>query len=164
MATNGLSRSARVVQEALERKGLPCEVRELPDTTRSARDAAKAIGCDVAEIAKSLIFRNIDNDTAVLVIASGTNRVDEQAIARVVGSPIEMASPAFVLEKIIDYEAVHEIRNWDELRLRLRPADRRCFAFFQGGDLWHILAWLRLDDQARYPSLDLIGFGKFCKL
>ncbi len=39
-------------------------------------------------------------------------------------------SPATVLEKIIAYEAVHEIRNWDDLRSRLQPEDRRCFAFF----------------------------------
>ncbi len=39
-------------------------------------------------------------------------------------------SPATILEKIIAYEAVHEIRNWDDLRRRLQPADRRCFAFF----------------------------------
>ncbi|MFJ5487873.1 malonyl-CoA decarboxylase domain-containing protein, partial [Hansschlegelia beijingensis] len=44
--------------------------------------------------------------------------------------PIDWASPASVLEKIIRYEAVHEIRDWEELRRRLEPPDRRCFAFF----------------------------------
>lgn len=39
-------------------------------------------------------------------------------------------SPATILEKIIAYEAVHEIQNWDDLRRRLQPEDRRCFAFF----------------------------------
>ncbi|NNE86722.1 MAG: decarboxylase [Silicimonas sp.] len=39
-------------------------------------------------------------------------------------------SPATILEKIIAYEAVHEIHNWDDLRRRLQPSDRRCFAFF----------------------------------
>lgn len=39
-------------------------------------------------------------------------------------------SPANILEKVIDYEAVHEIREWDDLRRRLEPSDRRCFAFF----------------------------------
>lgn len=39
-------------------------------------------------------------------------------------------SPATILEKIIAYEAVHQIRNWDDLRRRLQPEDRRCFAFF----------------------------------
>ena len=44
---------------------------------------------------------------------------------------IDWSSPANILEKInIRYEAVHEIRNWDDLRRRLEPDDRRCFAFF----------------------------------
>lgn len=45
-------------------------------------------------------------------------------------TPIDWSTPANILEKIIRYEAVHEIRDWDELRRRLDPADRRCFAFF----------------------------------
>ena len=44
--------------------------------------------------------------------------------------PIDWSSPATVLEKIIRYEAVHEIGDWDELRRRIDPADRRCYAFF----------------------------------
>ena len=43
---------------------------------------------------------------------------------------IDWSTPAHVLEKIIRYEAVHEITSWDDLRLRLEPPDRRCFAFF----------------------------------
>lgn len=43
---------------------------------------------------------------------------------------IDWATPANILEKIIRYEAVHEIRNWDDLRNRLQPPDRRCYAFF----------------------------------
>ena len=43
---------------------------------------------------------------------------------------IDWQTPAAILEKIIDYEAVHEIETWDDLRRRLDPADRRCFAFF----------------------------------
>ena len=44
--------------------------------------------------------------------------------------PIDWSTPADILEKIIKYEAVHEIAGWEELRRRLAPADRRCFAFF----------------------------------
>ncbi len=44
--------------------------------------------------------------------------------------PISWESPAHILEKIIEYEAVHAIHSWDDLRRRLKPADRRCFAFF----------------------------------
>lgn len=44
--------------------------------------------------------------------------------------PIDWSSPAHILEKIIHYEAVHAIKDWDDLRRRLKPEDRRCFAFF----------------------------------
>ena len=44
--------------------------------------------------------------------------------------PISWESPAHILEKIIAYEAVHTIDSWDDLRRRLQPTDRRCFAFF----------------------------------
>ncbi len=44
--------------------------------------------------------------------------------------PIDWATPANILEKIIAYEAVHTINNWEELRRRLQPADRQCYAFF----------------------------------
>ena len=44
--------------------------------------------------------------------------------------PIDWSTPASILEKIIAYEAVHEITSWDALRARLAPEDRRCFAFF----------------------------------
>lgn len=44
--------------------------------------------------------------------------------------PIDWTSPALILERIIAYEAVHAINDWDDLRRRLLPGDRRCFAFF----------------------------------
>ena len=43
---------------------------------------------------------------------------------------IDWSTPAIILEKIIRYEAVHEIRDWDDLRARIDPPDRRCYAFF----------------------------------
>jgi malonyl-CoA decarboxylase len=45
-------------------------------------------------------------------------------------SRLSWSSPASILERIIEYEAVHEIKGWDDLRRRLDPADRRCYAFF----------------------------------
>ena len=61
-------------QQVLEAAGLTTRVVEFAQTTRTASDAAKAIGCEVGQIAKSLIFRV--SDDPLLVIASGTNRVN----------------------------------------------------------------------------------------
>jgi len=91
-----LSSSAQPVQDALDQLGLTLEVVELPDSTRTAVDAAQAIGCTVAQIAKSLIFRGKQSNGPVLVIASGTNRVNEQAVAAEWGEPIGKADADFV--------------------------------------------------------------------
>lgn len=90
------SKSARQVLRALDAAGLACEVRQFPASTRTAKEAAAAIGCGVAQIAKSIVFRAVCSDRAVLVIASGTNRIDEARVAAVLGEPIEKANAAFV--------------------------------------------------------------------
>jgi prolyl-tRNA editing enzyme YbaK/EbsC (Cys-tRNA(Pro) deacylase) len=64
------------VVAALAGAGLEVEIREFPAGTRTAADAAAAVGCEVAQICKSLVFR-VDGDRPLLVIASGANRVDE---------------------------------------------------------------------------------------
>lgn len=91
-----LKRSAQAVQEALDAAGVECNVVELPASTRTAQQAAAAIGCSVAQIAKSIVFRAAESGRAVLVIASGANRIDEGSIADRLGEPIAKASPDFV--------------------------------------------------------------------
>lgn len=94
-----LSPSARRVQDVLDGIGLGHRVVEHADSTRTSEDAAAAIGCTVAQIAKSLIFRGKESGRPVLVIASGVNRVDEKAVGRLIGERIERADPDFVREK-----------------------------------------------------------------
>jgi len=84
------------VQEALNAGGVPLHVVELAATTRTAVEAARAIGCDVAQIAKSLVFRGAESGRPLLVIASGVNRVDEARLAGLVGEPITKADADFV--------------------------------------------------------------------
>ncbi|MGE5620263.1 MAG: YbaK/EbsC family protein [Sphingomonadaceae bacterium] len=91
-----LSPSAQRVQDALRQLGLPLEVVELPRTTRTAAEAASAIGCRVEQIAKSLLFRGKQSQKPILVIASGANRVDEQRMSELLGEGIERADPDFV--------------------------------------------------------------------
>lgn len=102
-ASNGnnaaMSRSAQRVQQALEAHGVDCQVVELPDTTRTALEAAQAIGCDVDQIVKSLIFKARQSGRPVLVIASGSNRVNEKRIGQLLGEKIGKADADFVREK-----------------------------------------------------------------
>lgn len=94
-----LSESARRVQDALAAHGVSCQVVELPQSTRTAAEAAETIGCSVGQIAKSLIFKGKDSGRPVLVIASGKHRVDEQRIGELLGEPIGRADAPYVREK-----------------------------------------------------------------
>jgi len=89
------SLSALKVQAAL---GDRFKVLEFDASTRTAADAAAAIGCEVAQIAKSLIFRGVTSGQAVLIIASGVDRVDEKKAAAAIGEPIARADADFVRE------------------------------------------------------------------
>jgi Cys-tRNA(Pro) deacylase len=82
------------VQESL---GPGFAVVEFEASTKTSADAAAAIGCSVAQIAKSLVFRA--GDTPVLVVASGTNRVDEKKVGALLGRKIERADADFVRQK-----------------------------------------------------------------
>ena len=72
------------------------EVLEFDESTRTAEDAAAAIGCTVAQIAKSLLFRTKEDNRPVLVVASGTNRVDEKKVGRLLAMTIRRADADFV--------------------------------------------------------------------
>ena len=86
------NKTARRVQTLL---GSEYQVVEFEHSTRSAADAAKAIGCEVRQIAKSLVFRQAD-ERPVLIIACGDNRVDEQKVAAVIDDVLYRADADFV--------------------------------------------------------------------
>jgi len=95
-----LSSSAQSVQDALMNKGIEAKVIELPASTRTAEDAAKTIGCQVAQIIKSLVFRTKHTNKAVLVLASGVNRVNEKMVSKEVGEEIVKADADFARPKV----------------------------------------------------------------
>jgi prolyl-tRNA editing enzyme YbaK/EbsC (Cys-tRNA(Pro) deacylase) len=89
-------RTALRVQSVL---GPRFEVMEFEASTRSAAEAAAAVGCTVGQIAKSLVFRTTISDRPVLVITCGTNRVSESIIATRLGETIERANADFVRDR-----------------------------------------------------------------
>lgn len=99
MSSDTLKASAQKVQRALAEKGFALQVREFPEGTRTAAQAAEAVGCAVGQIAKSLIFRAKSSERPLLAIASGANRVDERALSRLLGEKIARADAAFVRAK-----------------------------------------------------------------
>ncbi|QGK70651.1 YbaK/EbsC family protein [Allosaccharopolyspora coralli] len=91
-----VGRRARQFQNRLGEMGLDLEVVEMPDSTRTAADAARALNCEQAQIVKSLVFRTEPGDAPVLVLVSGVNRVDEAALSRVLGTNLAKADAAYV--------------------------------------------------------------------
>ena len=91
-----LSSSAQKIQDALAALGLSLEVVELPASTRTAQEAAQAIGCGVAQIVKSLVFKGSRSRRAILVLVSGSNRVNEARLGELAGEPVEKADADFV--------------------------------------------------------------------
>jgi prolyl-tRNA editing enzyme YbaK/EbsC (Cys-tRNA(Pro) deacylase) len=91
--------SANKIQDLLEQLGLSSSrVVELTESTRTAREAAQALGCNVGQIAKSLVFRTKSSRAPVLVIVSGANRVKESLFKDYLGEPLERADPDYVRE------------------------------------------------------------------
>jgi prolyl-tRNA editing enzyme YbaK/EbsC (Cys-tRNA(Pro) deacylase) len=117
------------VQAALAAAGSTGEVRELPDSTRTSAEAAAAIGVEVAQIAKSLVF--LSDGEPVMVVASGADRVDTvklsaslggsritradaDAVRTATGYPIGGVSPAG-LDRTVPVMVDHALAGFDEI-------------------------------------------------
>ena len=84
------------VKEVLEASGIDFEIRILPDAVRTAKLAAAALGCEVGQIANSLIFRDPGNDRAVLIMCAGDRRVDLRKVRDLTGIELGKADADFV--------------------------------------------------------------------
>lgn len=91
-----LPAAAARVQAALAALGSEARVREMPGSTRTAEDAAAACGCPVGAIVKSLLFRDAEAGSPILVLTSGANRVHEKRLGRQLGVRLERADADFV--------------------------------------------------------------------
>lgn len=94
-----LPAAAQRVQDHLTAIDPAFQVQEMPDSTRTAEEAAAACGCTVAQIAKSIIFRGKTSGRPILVIASGVNRVDEKKVRDALGEKPSRADADFVRGK-----------------------------------------------------------------
>lgn len=88
--------TAQRTQALLDDSGIDAQVVEFEQSTRTSAEAAASIGCSVAEIAKTIVFRAKQSGQAVLVVASGDNRVSEAKVKRLVGETLGRADADFV--------------------------------------------------------------------
>lgn len=99
MTDNELSPSAKKVSDHLAKLDIQCKVIELSHSTRTAPEAALAVNCEIGQIVKSLVFIGNISGQPILILASGSNRVNETMIAEIQGEEIQRATPEFVREK-----------------------------------------------------------------
>lgn len=98
--TDTLPASAKRVQDFLQSRGFSFAVRELPGSTRTAQEAADSVGCSVSQIAKSLIFKDQDSNLPILIIASGSNRVDLHRVEKATGLRLCRADGKYVKDSV----------------------------------------------------------------
>jgi len=139
---DGVQRVARLLQD----KGHPHAPQMLDDACRTAQQAADALGIELGQIAKSIVFRRKGDDTAVLVVTSGDKRVDEKKVEALVGklgradadfvksttgfsiggvSPFAHATPPVMLidRELFRFEDVWAAAGHPHAVVRLRPHD-----------------------------------------
>jgi len=95
---HALPERSQIVQQHLDAAGIASRVRELPESTRTAADAASALDCEVGAIASSLVF--IADDQPILVMTSGRHRVDITVLARQLGAQSVAMAPAKVVRNV----------------------------------------------------------------
>ncbi len=139
---DGVQRVARLLQD----KGHPHAPQMLDDAARTAQQAADALGIDVGQIAKSIVFRRKNDDVAVLVVTSGDKRVNEKKVEALVGklgradaefvksrtgfsiggvSPFAHATPPVMLidRELFRFEDIWAAAGHPHAVVRLRPQD-----------------------------------------
>ncbi|ARJ05001.1 hypothetical protein GCM10010988_00280 [Cnuibacter physcomitrellae] len=98
MTDDTLPERSRLVQEQLRAAGLAAEIRELPDSTRTAAEAAAALGCEPGAIASSLVL--LADEEPVLVMTSGRHRVDTALLASQLGAATVSMAPAKLVKTL----------------------------------------------------------------
>lgn len=142
-----LKEAAQRVQDAADRLGLAVEVVEMTQSTRTAEEAAAAAGCVVGQIVKSLVFRGKQTGKPFLLLVSGSNRVNEKAVAKVLGEALTRPDAQYVRdltgyaiggipplghrepidtwidEDLLQYDAVWAAAGTPEAIFKVAPAD-----------------------------------------
>ncbi|MDA7946238.1 MAG: YbaK/EbsC family protein [Hyphomicrobiaceae bacterium] len=93
-----LSNANKRFIEGAKARGVDVTVRVMDNSTRTAEDAAKACGCTVDRIVKSLVFQGADTGNPYLLLVSGPNRVNEKGVAAIIGEELERPDADFVRE------------------------------------------------------------------
>ena len=150
---NGMSRGSERVKQFLLEKKIEAEVRELDESTRTSQMAADALGCDVMQIAKSIVF--INASTAV-VVTSGDKRVDDRKLTKLLGHKVYMAD-ADSVRKRTGYVigGVPPFPHREEVKVFLDRALSRCDYVWTAAGTPNSVFKIRVDAMKKILGSDL---------
>ena len=97
--THETSAPAQRVRESLAAHGIAWDIVELPSTARTAKETAGALGCRIEQVVKSLVFLGTATNEPILVLARGSNRVNERTLSALVSEPVQIADAEFVQQR-----------------------------------------------------------------
>jgi prolyl-tRNA editing enzyme YbaK/EbsC (Cys-tRNA(Pro) deacylase) len=119
-----MSKSVKRVARILEESGITAEIVEMPESTRTAEEAAQAAACELDQIAKSIVFHAETHNTAVMFVTAGGNRVDPEKASALAGEPLGKADAAliraqtgFVIGGVAPVGHLNPVRAWFDPRL-----------------------------------------------
>ncbi|MFN3938004.1 MAG: YbaK/EbsC family protein [Gemmobacter sp.] len=119
-----MSRSIERVRAALAAAGVEVEIREMPDSTRTAAEAAAACGCTIDQIVKSIVFRGQHSGHVRLFLTAGGNRIDTGLAAALSGEPLGKADAdlvraetGFAIGGVAPVGHLSPVRTWFDPRL-----------------------------------------------
>lgn len=145
------------VRDALAAHGIVDRIVVLPDSARTAQMAADALGCNVAQIANSLVFRLMTSNQALLVLSSGAKRVDMKRLVSVTAEPVGKADATFVRDSTgFVIGGVAPVGHTQPLR---RLVERSLFAF---EEIWaaaghpHTVFRLTPDELVRITNAEIV--------
>ena len=94
-----MDKKVQQIKQILGEAGIEVVIKKFPESTRTAQEAASVIGCTLGQIAKSLVFKGKDLGKPILIIASGSNGVDEKKINEFLNEEINKADADFVYQQ-----------------------------------------------------------------
>jgi len=94
-----LKKSSQKILDYLNQNNAQTKILQFQETTKTSQDAANQIKCQVAQIAKSLVFQIKNSDELILIIASGSNRVNTKKVEKIINAKITRADPTYIKQE-----------------------------------------------------------------
>jgi len=153
-----LSKGSEKVKQFLKEKGIPIELVELKESTRTSQMAAEALKCDIAQIAKSIVFTN---EAAIVIVISGDKKVDEKKLSKILGHKVSIAN-ADEVKRLTGYAigGVPPFPHNDNVKVMLDSSLKRFNDVWTAAGTPNSVFKINIEDLKRTIGSDFIDLSK----